>query len=552
MSDSWISSIKAKLLLVGGAPVLATGVIAVLGVVAMGRIGAEVAAMTERALPASLLAMRAQTAASDALRHTRGAMITTDDAERTRLLADGRTAAAVLGEAVDGLGTVELSAEAAAAAARLRDAGSRYTAQLGEVWKLLAQNSMIGTEQATDLAREKLPPLTAAMDEATGTLERLTAEERGRATGSVVATLARARAILTWGPGAGLVLAAGIGLLTARSLAAGLSRLNGRLERIAARRDPLEDRRLDDREPGELGALARSYNRVAEDVRGIVGRVTAMSTDVNEACSQIAAATEQTNATIRQQSERVHDIRSALDELAGHLTATTTGAGEARAAVTGAGAAAGAGEAAVTRTIEGVRLLREAVSAGAQSVDRLGKKSEQVGAIIGVIDDIADQTNLLALNAAIEAARAGQHGRGFAVVADEVRKLAERTTLATKQVSDTIRMIQEETTAAVTQMNGGTGRADESLRLAESASSALAEIVRSVGTTIGSIDAITRGAESQRELGESIRRDAGTIVSSSDEAARGSAQSAEAVAGLLAKAGELARTIDGFAAGTGG
>lgn len=215
MSDSWLSSIKAKLLLVGGAPVVATGVIAVLGVVSMGRIGAEVSAMTERALPASLLAMRAQTAASDALRHTRGAMITTDDAERTRLLADGRGAAGVLEEAVGGLGKVELSAEASAASARLREAVDKYTAQLGEVWKLLAQNSMIGTEQATDLAREKLPPLAAAMDEATGTLERLTAEDRRRATESVVGTLARGRAILTWGPAAGLVLAAGIGLLTA-------------------------------------------------------------------------------------------------------------------------------------------------------------------------------------------------------------------------------------------------------------------------------------------------------------------------------------------------
>jgi len=99
--------------------------------------------------------------------------------------------------------------------------------------------------------------------------------------------------------------------------------------------------------------------------------------------------------------------------------------------------------------------ISERVRCSAQAVESLGSRSDQIGEIVGTIEDIADQTNLLALNAAIEAARAGDQGRGFAVVADEVRALAERTTRATREIGEMIKAIQQETRGAVIAMEEG-------------------------------------------------------------------------------------------------
>jgi methyl-accepting chemotaxis protein len=128
------------------------------------------------------------------------------------------------------------------------------------------------------------------------------------------------------------------------------------------------------------------------------------------------------------------------------------------------------------KATNGLTRTSSAIRSSAEIIDVLGRRADEIGKIIEVIDDLAEQTNLLALNAAIEAARAGEHGLGFAVVAEEVRKLAEKSTQSTKEISDLIQGIQKEAREAVENMEKSTTMVQQGLELGGELNLALTKI----------------------------------------------------------------------------
>ena len=161
---------------------------------------------------------------------------------------------------------------------------------------------------------------------------------------------------------------------------------------------------------------------------------------------------------------------------------------------------------AVKNTIASVRNIGSSVQNFTASILSLNSSSEQIGEIVGVIDNIADQTNLLALNAAIEAARAGEYGRGFSVVADEVRKLAERTMQATKEIASKIKKIQEESVAAVSYLEQGISAVEDGIEHAEQAGIMLNGIVEISGAVVEVVTQMASTTEEQSSTGEQIAK----------------------------------------------
>jgi methyl-accepting chemotaxis protein len=282
----------------------------------------------------------------------------------------------------------------------------------------------------------------------------------------------------------------------------------------------------------EIGRLFTGFNRAIENFKTMLNRLAEAVSATSSASTQISSSTEEMAAGASEQTQRTDDIASAVDEMVKTIISNTRGVSDASAIAKNAGEKAKEGGKVVALTIEGMNKVSEVVNHSADTIEELGKSSDEIGAIIQVIEEIADQTNLLALNAAIEAARAGEQGRGFAVVADEVKKLAERTTKATKEIAVMIKQIQANTTGAVKSIKDGTKQVEAGRDLAVKAGSVLNEIINEADKVVDIINQVAAASEEQSSAAENISQNIESITNISHENAIGTQQIAQAAEDL--------------------
>ncbi len=283
---------------------------------------------------------------------------------------------------------------------------------------------------------------------------------------------------------------------------------------------------------GDYAVIKNSINSLADSFSSALSDVAEAVQATASASSEISSSTEQMAAGAQEQSAQTTEVAGAVEEMTKTIIETTRNSGQASDAAKNAGLIAKEGGKVVGETIDGMNRVAEVVQKSAEIVQVLGKRSDEIGEIVQVIDDIADQTNLLALNAAIEAARAGEQGRGFAVVADEVRKLAERTTKATKEIATMIRQIQSDTEGAVVSMQQGTEEVEKGKALAEKAGQSLKEIITGAQDVVDMSTQVAAASEEQSSAAEQISKNIESISSVTQQSAAGVQQIARAAEDL--------------------
>jgi methyl-accepting chemotaxis protein len=296
----------------------------------------------------------------------------------------------------------------------------------------------------------------------------------------------------------------------------------------------------------EIGRMGEALNHSVGTMREVLQSVAQGSQTLSAATTEISTRAQESAGNAKNQSSMTTQIATAAQEMTATIGEISRNAESAASASRLSAETATRGGEVMQATTATMEKIASATSSVSERIASLAQRSQEIGTVVNVIQEISEQTNLLALNAAIEAARAGEHGRGFAVVAGEVRRLAERTKAATEEISGTIHSIQEETRQTIEVMDGSRAAVDSGLEETARARKSLDEIIEASRQVEHQIQLIASAATEQTAASGEISESAGRISELSMQNTQGAEEAVAALGDLSRLAIDLDSMIRQF------
>ncbi len=305
-------------------------------------------------------------------------------------------------------------------------------------------------------------------------------------------------------------------------------------------------RRLPAGSGDEVAELANNFNRVMEQIAGIIQKVTVVTEKVSGNVNAMSTATENTVTSTRQQLREIEQVATALQELTASADEIARHASDTAERTRETSQFASDGAEVVSSSRDNFQRLTDQIDATAGTIQGLKNSSQNIGSVMEVIRSIAEQTNLLALNAAIEAARAGEQGRGFAVVADEVRSLAKKTQASTEEIEAIIVELQRAADEAHQSMNTSKASVQETIETSGRVGDTLSRISGNIATINDMNHQIATASREQSSVANEVSKNITAIYSLSEKVSENAGIVGDNGLQLEQESSELKQQMDKF------
>jgi methyl-accepting chemotaxis protein len=281
--------------------------------------------------------------------------------------------------------------------------------------------------------------------------------------------------------------------------------------------------------------------------RSLSGQIGAAVRHVQSSSAELQSAANQQASGAKESSTAMNEITTTISELLATSRQIAESAQRVAHVAEETSSAARSGDTTVQKSHESVNSIKRQVDLIVTHMLDLGKKSQQIGGILEIINELAEQTNILAINATIEASGAGDAGKRFAVVADEIRKLADRVGGSTKEIRTLIEEIRAAVNTTVMATEGGSKAVDLGARQFMEVTAALKQITELLGTTTAAAREIELSTKQQTTAVEQVNIAVSNVAKAAKETEVSSGQTLQTAGQLAGLSRDLTRLIQATA-----